>query len=361
MKRNRKMGILTACAVLLTTVLSGCGGAATEPAAPQNGGSTEPGAVSEAAFKMTIGAAITDKDWRSQGLMDFEKLVEERSEGAIDVELFFGGVLGNDSELVQKVQMNNIQGVITSTSNLSRAVEKLQVLDLPFAAPQPEQYLAFYEDGKFGGKLTEELQEQASEKALRLMYLYPFQSRQVATKNKIVKTVDDIRGLNIRTSASEVERGIISSFGASPITLGITEVYTALQTGTIDGEGLPFTDMLSFNHSEVAPKVSFVNFQSMAVIVAISKEFYDSLPADLQQIVTDAASEVGLDGINYMNEANEAAIAEMEAQGVEFYYNTPEDLDTFRAASQSVVEQLSDGIGEEWIHTVFDELNAHLE
>src|SRR5690606_22159760 len=68
-------------------------------------------------------------------------------------------------------------------------------------------------------------------------------TRQIATVDKHIKTVDDIKGMNIRTSPSEIERGIVSSFGANPITLPIGDVYTALQTGTIDGEGLPFTDM----------------------------------------------------------------------------------------------------------------------
>lgn len=340
--------------VVFALITAGCSNSGSSGNTDNTGGEGQ-------TYKMVIGAAINEQDWRSQGLKDFKKIVEERTKGQIQVEVFFGGTLGNDSELIQKTQMNNIQGVITSTSNLSKTIEKLKVLDLPFAAPQPAQYQAFYNDGQFGGELTAALQEQAKEKALHLLYLYPFQPRQVATKDKFIKTVDDMKGLNIRTSSSEIERGIISAFNANPITLGIGEVYTALQTGTVDGEGLPFTDMHSFKHSEVAKKVSFVNFQSMAVIVATSKEFYDSLPSELQQIVSEAASEVGKQGIEYMDEAYAEVRQEMENEGVEFYENSNEELETFREAAQQVIDSYSNEIGQEWIDQAYEALGQYLK
>jgi len=338
---------LTITVSLSLTLLTGC----------------EDNGTSRQTYQLRLAAAVSDSDVQAELLKQFKKYVEKHSEGKLEVRLFFSGSLGSDTEILQKTQMGVIQACNISTSNAGIAIKGFRVFDLPyiFNSPDDNQVLFYDETGRFGGPITQRLQEQASDKDLHILWVTPIIFRAAVMRKNIVKTPADFAGVKMRTSASSLERAIVSSFGANPVPMGASEVYTALQQGTIDGEGFPLTALLSFKHYEAAKKISDVNFQGFGTIVLLNNNFHKSLPTELQKIIEDAATTVIGQAGTLFQTAYENAIEKLKSLGCEYYELNPQEKDQFRAASQNIINAERENIGKDWISLVRDRIGKSRE
>lgn len=261
-----------------------------------------------------------------------QEYVEKTSEGRLKINVSFGGALGNDVQLLQKVQVGSqVQMAVSSGANLASVVNIIKSFDIPFLLNNSQSPVdLLFPNGKFGGVISEKIQPFFEEKNLRLFGAVPFELRGIMTKNKAIRTPNDMKGLKVRVTPNPIERKIIESLNAGPTTMGISEVYTALQTGTIDGLAIPPITSLAFALGEVGKYINILNFQLHGSFIVINDRVWKELPTDLQEILQE--------GINIaLEETRESyddilveSYDKLKAQNVDVYFPSSSELNAFR-------------------------------
>jgi TRAP-type transport system periplasmic protein len=262
----------------------------------------------------------------------FAKEVKAKSGGRIDVQVFGAGALGGERDLVEGVKNGFIQAGLAS-GVMANFYPNAMVTDIPYLFPSNEVADKVL-DGPFGQKLS------ASFHAATGMHNLCFGEvgfRHFSTGKKAIHTPKDLAGLKIRVQETPLYVTEMKALGAQPTPIAFPETYTALQTGVVDGEENPLPTMIFAKFYEVQKHVTLDGHNYGVDWFVLSDKFYKSLPADLQQVVTDAAK----DACAIERKTNRAFTASgartLAEKGVTVYTPTPAEIAQFRAAAQGPV------------------------
>ena len=267
------------------------------------------------------------------GMEKFEEIVEERSDGNISVRLFPGGTLGGDVQTISALQGGPIEMTVLNAGLMAGVAEDFALADLPFLYETPEQADAVM-DGPFGAALMGELPA----KGLVGLGYWELGFRQLTNNRRPVATVDDIAGLKVRVVQQPMMIDLFNALGANAVPMPYPELYTALETGTVDGQENPFANILTAKFYEVQDHLAITNHVYNPQIVLISGEFWDGLNEEERKLLQDAAGEAR-DFQRATSRAQSAeALAELEEEGMAVTELPPAEMDKLRAKAQPVVE-----------------------
>jgi tripartite ATP-independent transporter DctP family solute receptor len=221
-----------------------------------------------------------------QGLMFMADYLAAASDGRIQMEVFSGGQLGDERSTIEQVQLGVIDIVRTSTSPVGEFYAPMGVYSLPFIF-RSESHFWKVVQGPIGKELLDGL-EQAG--MVGLAY-YDSGSRNFYTTQRPIRSVEDLRGLRIRTQQSQVVLDMMETLGADAVPMAFGEVYSALQTGVIDGaeNNFPSYGPFGVRHYEVAPYFTLNAHARVPEVVMISKATWDRLSPEDQALVREAA------------------------------------------------------------------------
>jgi tripartite ATP-independent transporter DctP family solute receptor len=224
-----------------------------------------------------------------KGDKKFAELVEERTNGRIKIEVYPGGQLGDEKTVIEQVQFGAIDFTRTSISPLTEFDKKLSVLMLPYLYRDSEHMFKVL-DGKIGDEFLEGLKDS---NFVGLAW-YDGGSRNFYNSKREIKSVEDLKGLKIRVQKSEIMMDLVKALGASPTPMAFSEVYSALQTGVIDGAENNWPSYLSTSHYEVANYYTVDEHTRVPELILGSKITFDKLSKDDQKIIKQAAREAAL-------------------------------------------------------------------
>jgi tripartite ATP-independent transporter DctP family solute receptor len=176
-------------------------------------------------------------------------------------------------------------------------------------------------------------------------------AREVTNNQKPINTPADLKGLKIRVPGNPLWTDFFGSLGASPTTMAFSEVFTGLQTGTIDGQENPVEVLLSNKLYEVQQYLSMTNHINDAFVLALSDKKWSALSPEQQTILQSAADETAQYKTTYDEEQATKAQTELEAKGMKINELTPDGLAEFRAASEALHPKFSELIGKEFFDT----------
>ncbi|MBE0532157.1 MAG: TRAP transporter substrate-binding protein [Rhodospirillales bacterium] len=236
---------------------------------------TAPAAAADAyVFKFAHAQPLTSVRHKSMEL--FKEDLEKATSGRIKVELFGAGVLGNESELMDMVKVGNLQG--TRGSQFAKANPKFLIYTLPFLFQDTDSVLAAMR-GPVGQRIA------AASKANG--FHIPATGvaggfRQFTTDKRPIETVDDVKGLKLRTPPIDSIVQTIKALDASPQSVPYGETYMALKTGVVDGQENPCSNIVEMKFYEVQKYMSLVNYQIHPDPLFVSLKWYEGLPADLK-------------------------------------------------------------------------------
>jgi tripartite ATP-independent transporter DctP family solute receptor len=221
-----------------------------------------------------------------QGLMFMAEYLEQATDGRITMEVFPGGQLGDERSTIEQVQLGVLDIVRTSTSPVGEFYAPMGVYSLPFIF-RSEAHFWKVVQGPIGKELLDGL-EQAG--MVGLAY-YDSGSRNFYTTQRPIRSVADLQGLRIRTQQSQVVLDMMEALGADAVPMAFGEVYSALQTGVIDGaeNNFPSYGPFGVRHYEVAPYFTLNAHARVPEVVMISKATWDSLSPEDQALVREAA------------------------------------------------------------------------
>lgn len=303
-----------------------------------------------AAVTLRMGYETPRTDSQHKGAQVFKKIVEKETNGEVKVKLFPDSTLGPCNALINGVRNGTIDIIIVGTSNLSGLSKELNVLDIPFLFANKDQ--AYYVlDGKIGQYLSDTLLDVN----IKGLAYWDNGFRQMTNNKHAIKGPADVKGIKMRVPNSPVSVKLFESLGANPVPMAIGELYTALETHTVDGQDHPINVFFSSKFYEVQKYFSLTNHQYSSLFMGMNKQKFSKLTKEQQDIVLKAAKEAG----NYqrdLNAQNQAKqITEFKNAGVEVTESV--DSNGFRDATFDAVSKFyTDQCGDKLIKEIDTEI-----
>ncbi|WP_342042180.1 TRAP transporter substrate-binding protein [Bacillus sp. OTU2372] len=326
MKKRKITGVLAAT-LLMGTILAACG--------KEEASSTKSGGAKQEGTKYTFRLADNQPpDYPTVvGDKKFAELVEERTNGRIKIEVFPSAQLGDEKSVLEQVQLGAIEFTRINSSPLAEFNDQFTALGLPYVF-ESEEHLWNFLNGEMGTKLLDGLEKS---KMKGLAY-YDSGSRSFYS-TKPLKSVKDLKGQKIRVQQSKINIDFMEALGASATPMPYGEVFSALQTGIIDGAENNLPSLDSSNHYQEAKNLILDHHQRIPEVLLISKTAWDKLSEKDQKLIKQAA----LDSVKTQREEwdkwEERSTKKLKDAGVVF--TEVDDIQPWKDAVKSMVDSYS--------------------
>ena len=280
----------------------------------------------------------------------FKNEVEARTGGEIKVEIYPSGTLGNERETMEQVKAGITQSYIASVGGIAPFYPLIDITSMPFAYSSYEIGCQLY-DGPFGQEMAEDIR---SKTGIRVLGYIPQGFFQFTNSKRPIKTPADMKGLKMRTMNNPLHMEVMKSLGAAATPVAWAEIYTALQTGVVDGQHNPITVINLGKIFEVQKYLTLSNHMAGLYVWVINDAWFNGLKPEEKTAVQGAADAAVIAGrgIDRLVTATEKGLPALAAK-MEIYTATPEELEKFREiaipAAKKFFAQTLGQEGTQWI------------
>jgi len=290
-----------------------------------------------------VGIGLTADHPQGQAVTKFGELVSQKSDGKIKVKLFAGGLLGNDVSMVSSLQGGTQEMTIPDTSTLVgiSGLKEFGLINLPFVLNSSQEADELL-DGPWGQKLMAKLPE----KGLVGLGFWENGFRQISNNRHPINKAEDISGLKLRVIQNPLFIDTFKALGANALPMPFPEVYTALETGTVDGQENPLATLIASKFYEVQKHTVISNHIYSVWAFLISKKFWDKLSPDEQKILTEAANEATAFERKTIRAFDATALEEIKAKGVQVTTLSDEETAKLRELTKPVSVKYTQEFGE---------------
>lgn len=326
------------CGCMVFGLLAGCGvtsAPGNESAAPSaaatESGSENTGSGSSSNYEdvtpdvtLTMSHQMAASHSINATAEEFARLVREKSEGKMKVDVFPAATLGTETENLQALTNGTLDCAIIAAEFYANYVEEAGILCLPFMYDS-------YDDA--AAKLAGEAGDTVAQMVLdttgaRILDYYVLAFRQIFTTDKPLNNVDDMAGLIIRIPDSTTYNATFTQMGAAPTALAWGETYTALDTGLVAAVENTPESVMSASMQEVCKYVNVTNHILGPTTISISDKVYQGLTAEQQAILDEAAAEACVFGLNATKDGSDANFNALSGAGLEV---VDTDVDSLKA------------------------------
>ncbi|MEZ5716220.1 MAG: DctP family TRAP transporter solute-binding subunit [Paracoccaceae bacterium] len=272
----------------------------------------------------------------SKSVEAFAAKVEELSGGDLKIQIFPAGQLGNEKQQISALQGGLQEMLVTSSTNLSNMKSELALLDLPFVFSNYAEA-----DAVTMGPVGAEMLDGLEGNGMIGMALWENGFRALSNSQRNVETPEDMKGLKIRVIGAPVFIDTFSALGTNPVPMPFPELYSAMETGTVDGQDNPaLTDMV-LKFYEVQKYYTATNHMYGAMVVLGSKAALGRLTNEQRAILEKAAQDFGPEQRVFLRDAETMAMDYLENEGGMTVVRSlsPEAVAAFREATASVAEK----------------------
>lgn len=243
------------------------------------------------------------------------KKLEAASSGRFKLQMFPGSVLGGEKEMIEQTQVGAIQILRTSLGPVGPVVPEVNIFNMPFVFRDIPHMRAVI-DGPIGQELLDKIS--ASPARMVALAWMDGGSRSLYTK-KPVRKPEDLKGQKIRMMGNPLFVDTMNAMGGNGISMGYGEVFTAIQTGVVDGAENNPPSLLTANHYKAGAKYyTQTNHLIIPEILVMSKVAWDKLNAADQALVKKLGREAQLEQRTLWDKAVSESVAKLKTEGVEF-------------------------------------------
>ncbi|MFV0452515.1 MAG: TRAP transporter substrate-binding protein [Propioniciclava sp.] len=262
----------------------------------------------------------------------FGELLEEKSGGRYTIEVYPSGQLGVDRELMESLQVGNVDFTVITASDINQFVPEMAVQDLPYLFRDWDHVEAFLD-----AEAATELYALTDQVGMKTLAFMPRGFRDVTTNVKPIETPDDLQGLKIRVAESEVYLQTFKDLGANAQAMAWSEVFTALQQGTVDAQENTVVTTRDYKINEVQTYMSKTEHFFAFAALQMNTALFDGMSPEDQALIAEAALEAAKEsGLDQKNN-EEAAAQEMADAGL--IINEVADKEAFAAKVQPVYDE----------------------
>lgn len=315
---------------LVATLFAGCG----------NGGD---GGEEKLTIKMTLNG--TDSATDAKTANKYAELVAEASNGNIEIKPYPNDQLagGNQSKGIEMLAQGTTEMAAYSNGVLGNLDEKLLTSNIPWSFSDYDEVKSYWDGtgGEYAAKLL-------ADKGITYLGAIHNGFRQLTNSKHEVKTPEDVKGLKIRVPGGEVYLDTFRAMGADPVAMSWSEVFTALQQGTLDGQENGFNTSNSNKIYEVNKYATEWNYIYDAYLLVANTEKFSAYSEENQKILREQGKIACDWGCDYVKNGDEDIKKDwIENKGVQVYTPTEEEMQAFKDAVKSVQDKFKAQYGEE--------------
>src|SRR2546421_11073591 len=255
--------------------------------------------------------------------------LEKATNGRLTVQMYPQMQLGGEKEMIEQAQVGALQIARVSVGALGPVVDELNVFNLPFIF-RDEAHMRKVIDGPIG----EELLQKVTSSPARLVALgWTDAGTRNVYSNKPVTKPADLKGMKVRMMGNPIFVETMNAMGGNGVAMGFNELYSAMQTGVVDGAENNEPTVLAQNHYQVAKVYSLTGHLIIPEMFVFSKVSWDKLSKDDQALIKKMSREAQFEQRKLWDEKTVKATEELKAKGVQF---VPADKEAFFKATQPV-------------------------
>ncbi|OMP67317.1 hypothetical protein BTO28_08000 [Domibacillus epiphyticus] len=275
---------------------------------------------------------------QTKGAFKFKELVEEKTNGEVLVDIYPTSQLGSLREQVEATQMGTIEMSISLISTLSTFDENLKVFEYPYLWPTNEGSLWKAVDGEVESKALESL----SNNGLTGLGFWAGGYKAITSNNEPVLSPENLDGVNVRVIPSQTLLKQYKSWGGNPVPIDFSELYSALQQGTVDAQENPLETIYTQKYYEVQKYLTLSNHGYQFYIFTVNQNWFDQLPSNIQNVLKEAENEAGEYAVELNIKQNKEYLQELKKTNIEVFELTDEQKQTFIETSTPLHDELSD-------------------
>ena len=271
----------------------------------------------------------------------FKEVVEARSEGKVEVQLFPSGQLGDETEMIQNVRAGNLDIAVVGIANTVPFVKKLGILTMPYLFDDMYDVVR-----ATTGPAHDLLNGYAiREGGFRILGWTYTDYRYISNSRKPIKNLNDIKGLKFRVPQSAILLACYKAWGANPVPISWAETFTALQQGLVDGQCYGYIGFKANKFNEANQKyLTEVHYTYQLQPLVISERVFKKMTPEMQKVIVDAGKYAQDAVLKFQLENAEAAKKELIAGGLVVSQLEDEDL-WKKAAIEKVWPEMADFVG----------------
>ncbi len=327
---KRKLSMILFVVMMVSLLAVGCGGSKDKE---ESAGSDGEKIVLQFGHIQAADHALT------KATEQFKELVEEKTDGRVEIELYPASQLGSAREMMEQISMGTLDITFADAADWATTFEipELGVFNLPFLCKNLDQQTEILK-----AVVPEEVPKMIEGSGLRLLMTYSNGIRNPLIKDKPFTCLEDIKGVKMRTAETDLYVQIWNALGASTVTSAWSEAYTVFQQGVADAVEADDVGLVSMNLQEIGKYYSKIGHLGQAYLVMINEEKWESIPEDLQEIITECAEENQEKQWADRAELGEEAEKTMEEAGVKINEISDEERARMKEACSSIYEKYAE-------------------
>ncbi len=320
----RKFAAITMALCLSASVLSGCA---------NTGAATSAEATAENPMVLTLAHGLSETHTVHIAMTEFADKVNEGTEGRIQVRILPNGQLGSENENMEQLMAGVISMTKVSAPGLATYNESYHTFGLPYIFDNTEDFYHVMDS-----KQMRDFFLSSEDDGFVTLTYYTSGARSFYTKDKAIRTPEDLKGLKIRVQDMKSQTDMLKALGGIPVTMSYGDVYTSLQTGIIDGAESNETALTTGKHGEICKVFSTDEHAMIPDVLVMSAKTWKNISPEDQQVILEAAYE----STESHKVSWEAAISEAISEAstdmnVEFVNDV--DKEAFRQATSGMVDE----------------------
>jgi len=280
-------------------------------------------AAAQTTLKMNI--SIAQNSHYGVAIDTFAREIDKRTDGRYKIQNFYSGALGAERESIEALQLGTLDLTMTSTGPVPNFVPDIAILDIPFLFRDYAQARAVLD-----GPIGQDLLQKFDAKGIHGLAWGENGFRNMTNSKHPVLVPEDLKGLKMRTMENPVHIQAYRAFGIIPTPMAFTEVFTALQQGTVDGQENPLSVITAAKLDQVQKYLTLTGHVYSPALILISKAQWDKLSAADKQIFNDAAKVAVKANRERIDDDEKKAVADLRAKGMQVVENV--DKAKFQAA-----------------------------
>ncbi|MBI1357840.1 MAG: DctP family TRAP transporter solute-binding subunit [Acidobacteria bacterium] len=293
-------------------------------------------------LQLQLGHVANPGSLTDDSAQEFARRANAKLAGRAHINVFGSSQLGDDQTLLLKLKLGTVDFSVPSTV-MSTAVDAFGFFEMPYLV-EDREHLKRIREEIFWSSIA----PRAEPKGYRMLAVWENGFRQITNNRHPIVRPEDLAGIKLRTPRGRWRLRLFQSYGASPTPMSLSEVFVALQTGVIDGQENPLSQIYSSQLHEVQKYLSLTNHVYSPAFLAVGVERWESLPEDVRAPIVEAALETQDWVLSSAAQIDRDLLAKLETEGMAV---NAADREAFVAASQTIYREFGAEVegGAEWI------------
>lgn len=345
-----KKWLLMSLMAVLVLALAACGGDKKDEDSAQKA-EGDGGYTKEKPLVIKFSHVTSIDSVKGKAAEEFRKLVEEKTDGKVKVEVYPSSQLYGDADELDALVSGNVHMIAPSVTKMVKIDPRWQYVDMPYLFENEEHVLNFFKSDV--AKTLLESDQLAANDVKGLVFWGNGFKHFSNNKHPLVKP-EDFKGLKFRAQAGKVLEEQFKALNAGSATISFGETYAALQQGTVDGQENTFNNFDTQKYQEVQKYFSVSEHGRLDYAIFVNKSFWDKIPTDLLAAVEESLEEATTLALDLAAEENTKSFENIKNSGIKVVELTTEQKDAIKAQLEPVYEEFGDVITEELINGIRD-------